>query len=62
MSYTLEQFAAKCHDALKGQPGTEGRKAVCALVKDVLRDGEFAKDADVVGMRCAYADDDEAGQ
>ena len=42
MGYTLEQFAAKCHDALKDQPGTEGRKTVCALVKDVLKDGEFA--------------------
>ena len=42
MGYTLEQFATKCHDALKSQPGTEGRKAVCALVKDVLKDGEFA--------------------
>ena len=42
MGYTLEQFAAKCHDALKSQPGTEGRKAVCALVKDVLKDGDFA--------------------
>ena len=38
---TLEQFAAKCHDALKTQPGTEGRKAVCGLVKDVLKDGDF---------------------
>ena len=41
MGYTIEQFATKCHDALKAQPGTEGRKAVCALVKDVLKDGEF---------------------
>jgi len=41
MGYTLEQFATKCHDALKGQPGVEGRKAVCALVKDVLKDSDF---------------------
>ena len=41
MGYTLEQFAAKCHDALKTQPGAEGRKAVCSLVKDVLKDGDF---------------------
>jgi hypothetical protein len=41
MAQTLEQFAAKCHDALKSQPGTEGRKAVCALVKDILKDSEF---------------------
>ena len=41
MSTTLEQFAAKCKDALKGQPGTEGRRAVCGLVKDVLKEPEF---------------------
>jgi len=41
MGYTLEQFAARCHDALKSQPGTEGRKAVRVLVADVLNDGDF---------------------
>jgi hypothetical protein len=41
MGYTLEQFADKCKDALKGQPGTPGRKAVCGLVADVLKDGAF---------------------
>jgi predicted metal-dependent enzyme (double-stranded beta helix superfamily) len=41
MGYTLEQFAAKCHDALKSKAGTEGRKAVCALVEDVLKDRDF---------------------
>jgi predicted metal-dependent enzyme (double-stranded beta helix superfamily) len=41
MGYTLEQFAAKCHDALKSQPDTEGRKVVRGLVADVLKDGDF---------------------
>ncbi len=41
MGYTLEQFAAKCHDALKTQPGTEGRKAVRGLVSEVLTDSDF---------------------
>src|ERR1700755_3509481 len=41
MGTTLEQFAAQCHDALKSKPGAEGRKAVCGLVKDVLKDGDF---------------------
>jgi hypothetical protein len=41
MGYTLEQFAAKCHDALNSQPGTEGRKAVRGLVADVLKDSDF---------------------
>jgi hypothetical protein len=26
MGYTLEQFAAKCHDALKSQPGTKAAR------------------------------------
>ena len=42
MGYTLEQFADKCREALKNQPNTEGRKAVCTLVEEVLKDGEFA--------------------
>src|SRR6202012_3426266 len=41
MGQTLEQFAAKCHDALKSQPGIEGRKAVRSLVSEVLKDPEF---------------------
>ena len=41
MSTTLEQFAAQCKDALKSQPGTAGRQAVCGLVKDVLKEPEF---------------------
>ena len=42
MGYTLEQFADKCREALKNQPNTQGRKAVCTLVEEVLKDGEFA--------------------
>lgn len=38
---TIEQFAAQCHDALKGQPGTAGRQQVCRLVSQVLQDPEF---------------------
>ena len=41
MGYTLEQFAARCHDALKSQPGTEGRRAVRGLVADVLNDNDL---------------------
>lgn len=41
MGYTLEQFAAKCHDALKNNPGTAGRQQVCSLVQEVLTDPAF---------------------
>jgi hypothetical protein len=41
MATTLEQFAARCHEALKAQPGPEGRHRVCELVRGVLREPEF---------------------
>jgi hypothetical protein len=41
MAYTLEQFAAGCRGILESDPGPEGRKKVCALVQDVLKDKAF---------------------
>ena len=41
MAYTLEQFSAACHSALKADPGLEGRQKVRALLQDVLEDKEF---------------------
>ncbi len=41
MTTTIEQFAAKCRDALQSHPGSEGRKQVCALVNQVLQEPEF---------------------
>ena len=41
MAYTLEQFAGDCHRILKAEPGPEGRRKVCALLEDVLKDQEF---------------------
>jgi hypothetical protein len=41
MGYTLEQFSRECHRILKQDPGVEGRKKVCALVREVLRDEDF---------------------
>jgi hypothetical protein len=41
MGYTLEQFSRECHHILKQNPGVEGRKKVCALVREVLRDEDF---------------------
>jgi hypothetical protein len=38
MSCTLEQFAAECRQALKTEPGPEGRRKVCAIVESVLKD------------------------
>ena len=41
MAYTLEQFAAACHDALVADPGPGGRKKVCEVVQEVLKDEAF---------------------
>src|SRR5713101_438253 len=41
MGYTLEQFSAACHRILSDDPGAEGRKKVCALVENVLKDDAF---------------------
>jgi hypothetical protein len=41
MSYTLEQFATRCHDMLKAHPGRAGREQVCSLLQEVLQDAQF---------------------
>ena len=41
MGYTLEQFSDTCHGILATDPGPGGRKKVCALVEDVLKDEAF---------------------
>ena len=45
MGYTLEQFSSECHRILAEDPGVEGRKKVCALVQDVLKDEDFVSQA-----------------
>jgi len=37
----LQQFANACHDALKADPGPKGRRQICALLADVLKDDNF---------------------
>jgi hypothetical protein len=38
---SLDQFAAKCHDLVKAEPGPAGRKKVCQLLSQVLADERF---------------------
>jgi hypothetical protein len=38
MGYTLEQLSSTCRDILTADRGPEGRKQVCAVVRDVLLD------------------------
>jgi predicted metal-dependent enzyme (double-stranded beta helix superfamily) len=41
MSWTLEKFAAACQQALTEDPGPAGRKKVCEVVQEVLKDEAF---------------------
>jgi predicted metal-dependent enzyme (double-stranded beta helix superfamily) len=41
MGYTLNQFADACHRILTEEPGVEGRKKVCVLLENVLKDESF---------------------
>ena len=41
MGYTLEKFADECHRVLETDSGPEGRKKLCALVQEVLKDEKF---------------------
>ena len=43
MGYSLEQFSTECRRIFKQDPGVEGRKQVCALVQQVLKDENFIK-------------------
>src|SRR5258708_3159929 len=63
MAHTLEQFAAECHHLLKADPGPEGRKKVCGLVQEVLKDEAFvaAHLGDDVPERKILYEDPELG-
>jgi predicted metal-dependent enzyme (double-stranded beta helix superfamily) len=41
MMHTIEQFSKQCHDILKAEPGPAGRRKVCELLQEVLKDREF---------------------
>ena len=59
MGYSLEQFSAECHRILKKDPGVEGRKKVCGLVQQVLKDDAFVRthlDDDVPDRKVLYED------
>src|SRR5215469_9476425 len=59
MGYSLEQFSAECHRILKQDPGVEGRKKVCGLVQQVLKDDAFVRthlDDDVPDRKVLYED------
>jgi hypothetical protein len=63
MGYGLEQFSAECHRILKQDPGVEGRKKICMLVQEVLKDDTFVQTylTDDVPERKVLYEDPELG-
>lgn len=63
MPHTVEQFAAKCHDILKANPGPAGREQVCAALREVLKDEAFIEKHlnDRTGERDILYEDPELG-
>src|SRR4029077_5151443 len=63
MGYGLEQFSAECRRILQQDPGVEGRKQVCALVREVLKDESFVQAylTDDVPERKVLYEDPELG-
>jgi hypothetical protein len=43
MGYDLEQFSAECHRILARDPGPAGRRQVCGLLTEVLKDDAFVE-------------------
>ena len=59
MRHNLDQFSAECRQILKQDTGVEGRKKVCALVQEVLKDEDFINiylDDDVPERKVLYED------
>ena len=63
MGYSLEQFSAEAHRLLEQDPGVEGRKKVCALLREALKDDDFIKTnlGDEVPERKVLYEDPELG-
>jgi hypothetical protein len=41
MAHTLQSFASRCSSILKAEPGPEGRRKVCTLLEEALKDERF---------------------
>jgi predicted metal-dependent enzyme (double-stranded beta helix superfamily) len=45
MAITVEQFAGECHTILKSEPGPSGRRKICMLLEDLLREPGFVQES-----------------
>jgi len=63
MTTTLEQFAAECQTILKSEPGPSGRRQICRILEQLLRDPKFVSSAlsDKTPERQVLYEDPELG-
>ena len=64
MSYTLDQFAADCRNAIESAPGAAGRARVRECLERALREEEFLAqhlDPEATGERSVIYEDPELG-
>ena len=63
MEHTLTSFAAECHRILAADPGPDGRREVCDVLREVLLDEDFVAThlADDVPERKILYEDPELG-
>jgi hypothetical protein len=63
MEHTLERFADECRRILKADSGPEGRRKICTLVQEVLKDEKFIAThlGDAVPERKVIYEDPELG-
>ena len=63
MGYTLDQFAADCHAALKADPGLGGQEQVRDFVQKALQDEAFVEEhlGQATAERAVIYQDDELG-
>jgi predicted metal-dependent enzyme (double-stranded beta helix superfamily) len=63
MTTTLEQFAGECQTILKSEPGPSGRRQICRLLEQLLRDAKFVSSAlsDKTPERKVLYEDPEIG-
>ena len=60
MGYDLQRFSAECRRALMEDPGVAGRRKVCALLQEALKDDGFVSAqlrADTPERQIVYEDD-----
>lgn len=63
MTVTLEQFASECHTILQSEPGPSGRRQICMLLEQLLRDAQFVSSnvGDATPERQVLYEDPELG-